>query len=343
MRTIRYFDDFPLFHLKVIKIQECQLIGETHSTTAMCIRKIELKNWWNMLTPKNGHVTGKNFHVRENADICNENTKNTKIQFLSSICEFIAIYHQITRFIQGYVDNEVNLNADKSCKQTCSDYTSTKNFGCAEKTLCKEYSHIDEASIRCKGSIYNCDFVDDDVTVCPVNKITEINWTVLYTKCDRKTLQFVDLQLIWLIFGVIFELQALQKLGTRRYDYVRFTNGKENGKTFGKYDSCLQTAHVMIFKLFSFFIFYLFSFVLIHWTDKITYDYAWILCTGRILDQVVRQVQQLFLFLRWGERTLRSIFQLTWCHIEYQRESVNQKSKENSIPWFSFSYIGKIK
>lgn len=79
-----------------------------------------------------------------------------------------AIYHQITRFIQGYIDNEVNMNAEKSCKQSCSDYTNTKSFDCAEKTLCSEYAHIDEASTRCKGTIYNCDFVDDDVTVCPV-------------------------------------------------------------------------------------------------------------------------------------------------------------------------------
>lgn len=78
-----------------------------------------------------------------------------------------GIYHQITRFIQGYVDNEINLNADKSCSKTCTDYKNTKNYGCAENTLCAE-SYIDEASTRCKGTIYNCDYVDDDLTVCPV-------------------------------------------------------------------------------------------------------------------------------------------------------------------------------
>lgn len=119
--------------------------------------------------------------------------------------KFPSIYHQITRFIQGFVDNEVNLNDEKSCKQTCSDYTSTKSFGCAEKTLCSEYSHIDEASIRCKGTIYNCDFIDDDVTVCP----------------------------------------ALQKLNTRRYDYVRFGNGK----TLGKYGDCLQTVRAATYRM----------------------------------------------------------------------------------------------
>lgn len=34
--------------------------------------------------------------------------------------------------------------------------------------MCAEYAHIDQASTRCKGTIYNCDYVDDDLTVCPV-------------------------------------------------------------------------------------------------------------------------------------------------------------------------------
>lgn len=146
-----------------------------------------------------------------------------KITFITSIFhnQFVAIYHQITRFIQGYVDNEVNMNEDKSCKQTCSDYTNARSFGCAEKTMCSDYGHIDEASIRCKGTIYNCDFVDDGVTVCPViNALARSNLAYFIVDC--------------------FSYQALQKLNTRRYDYVHFGNGK----TFGKYGDCLQTARV---------------------------------------------------------------------------------------------------
>lgn len=94
----------------------------------------------------------------------NRKKKQTKYYFNY----FTAIYHQITRFIQGYIDNEINLNADQSCKQSCSDYTNTKNFGCAEKTICAEYAHIDQSSTRCKGTIYNCESIDDDLTFCPV-------------------------------------------------------------------------------------------------------------------------------------------------------------------------------
>lgn len=38
-------------------------------------------------------------------------------------------------------------------------------------------------------------------------------------------------------------MQSSQKLHTRRYDYVRYSNGK----TFGKFDACLQSAKVRLF------------------------------------------------------------------------------------------------
>lgn len=77
-------------------------------------------------------------------------------------------YHQITRFIQGYVDNEVNLNQDDSCKATCSDYKQTRNYKCDADTLCADQI-IDHASTKCNGTVLNCEFIDEDVTVCPVN------------------------------------------------------------------------------------------------------------------------------------------------------------------------------
>lgn len=79
------------------------------------------------------------------------------------------------------MDNEINLNADKSCTKTCSDYKNTKNYGCAEDTLCAE-SHIDEASLRCKGTVYDCDYVDDDLAVCPVTiTVLSLSCTLAHT------------------------------------------------------------------------------------------------------------------------------------------------------------------
>lgn len=78
----------------------------------------------------------------------------------------VANYHQITRFIQGYVDNEVNLNAEKSCSHSCTDFRQTSNFGCQSKTVCAE-QHIDALATRCNGTIYNCGKMENDLTICP--------------------------------------------------------------------------------------------------------------------------------------------------------------------------------
>lgn len=89
------------------------------------------------------------------------------ITFICSSFLFSAIYYQITRFIQGYVDNEINLNPDESCKRTCSDYSRTQSYGCHPDTLCGQ-THIDPVSSRCNGTVYDCDFVDEDLTACAV-------------------------------------------------------------------------------------------------------------------------------------------------------------------------------
>lgn len=77
-------------------------------------------------------------------------------------------YHQITRFVQGYIDNEINLNPDDSCKSTCSDYKETKNYQCGGGTLCAD-AIVEHSSTKCNGTILNCEFIDDDLTVCPVS------------------------------------------------------------------------------------------------------------------------------------------------------------------------------
>lgn len=78
-----------------------------------------------------------------------------------------ATYYQITRFIQGYVDNEVNIDPEASCSGTCADFTRTRSYDCQSGTLCGE-QHIDRVSTRCNGTVLNCDYVDGDLSACPV-------------------------------------------------------------------------------------------------------------------------------------------------------------------------------
>lgn len=75
-------------------------------------------------------------------------------------------YTQLTNFIQGYVDNEINLNPYGSCAPYCSDYKSTKNYDCNEKTLCAA-NYYDKNKTRCHGMIRDCDYFDSTFTYCP--------------------------------------------------------------------------------------------------------------------------------------------------------------------------------
>lgn len=68
---------------------------------------------------------------------------------------------KLTRLVQGYVDNEVNLNVWDTCRFTCSDYTRTMNYGCHEDTLCNKQKSVRQ----CKGDIYDCQHISNDATI----------------------------------------------------------------------------------------------------------------------------------------------------------------------------------
>lgn len=76
-------------------------------------------------------------------------------------------YEEVTNFLNGYLDNEVNLNDQQTCQNTCEDYRLTENFGCFEGTYCAqkpEGSERDRAV--CKGKIVNCEFLGADLNIC---------------------------------------------------------------------------------------------------------------------------------------------------------------------------------
>lgn len=84
-----------------------------------------------------------------------------------------GVTHEITNFLQGYIDAEVNLNADGSCALTCGDYQSTKHYACNLGTLCSELKPENRALIGCKGKVRGCHNLDDSISVCPaVSQIT---------------------------------------------------------------------------------------------------------------------------------------------------------------------------
>lgn len=79
----------------------------------------------------------------------------------------VGTYEEVINFLQGYVDNEVNLNEEATCRNTCSDYTATKNHFCYEGTYCgqkPEGAERDRA--RCNGRVVDCQFLGSDLNMC---------------------------------------------------------------------------------------------------------------------------------------------------------------------------------
>lgn len=67
--------------------------------------------------------------------------------------------------MQGYIDNEINLNADRSCSGTCSDVKIGRNVGCDNDTIC---AHDNFRRTRCGGVIFDCDVMRSSGAACLV-------------------------------------------------------------------------------------------------------------------------------------------------------------------------------
>lgn len=73
---------------------------------------------------------------------------------------------QLTNFLQGYIDNEINMNSNGSCSMHCRDYRSTWNYGCNKKTICAT-NYFDLNKTRCDGFIRDCDYFGASFDYCP--------------------------------------------------------------------------------------------------------------------------------------------------------------------------------
>ncbi|XP_017485333.1 PREDICTED: uncharacterized protein LOC108373907 isoform X2 [Rhagoletis zephyria] len=72
-------------------------------------------------------------------------------------------YDEVTRLLQGYIENEVDLNKEETCRETCDFYQSTRSEGCFKDLYCARQP-------RCSGKLYHCTFVDSDMWVCPASR-----------------------------------------------------------------------------------------------------------------------------------------------------------------------------
>lgn len=101
---------------------------------------------------------------------------------LSCVGKHLApgVSHEITNFLTGYIDAEVNLNAEGSCALTCGDYQNTKHFTCNSDTLCAGLRPEKRSLIGCKGRVRGCHALDDSISVCPAVKDTLFQRTHTY-------------------------------------------------------------------------------------------------------------------------------------------------------------------
>ncbi|KAI5639122.1 hypothetical protein NE865_08322 [Phthorimaea operculella] len=72
-------------------------------------------------------------------------------------------YAQVTRLLQGYIENEVDMNADGTCRDNCAYYTLATNHGCFKDQYCSKQK-------TCRGRILNCQYIDSDMWICPAGR-----------------------------------------------------------------------------------------------------------------------------------------------------------------------------
>lgn len=71
---------------------------------------------------------------------------------------------QITKLLQGHIENEADLNRERSCLYTCSNYQYVKSdFGCTEDSVCNRQT-------KCQGKLVSCQSFNDDMWICPAQK-----------------------------------------------------------------------------------------------------------------------------------------------------------------------------
>ena len=68
-------------------------------------------------------------------------------------------YDEVTRLLQGYIENEIDMNRDQTCRYECSDYENAKSEGCYKDEFCARQP-------RCSGKLHDCQYQASELDVC---------------------------------------------------------------------------------------------------------------------------------------------------------------------------------
>lgn len=75
-------------------------------------------------------------------------------------------HEMITGFLQGFIENEINMNREQTCKNTCEEYRLTRQWGCHNDTLCGVPLKNQRIN-KCRGTLRDCEFIGSDLEICP--------------------------------------------------------------------------------------------------------------------------------------------------------------------------------
>lgn len=80
-------------------------------------------------------------------------------------------YTEVTKVLQGFLVNEVDLNKEVTCREDCPFYKYTKQYTCYKDNYCAKQP-------RCNGNVVGCEFVDSDMWVCqaPSSSTRRYDW-----------------------------------------------------------------------------------------------------------------------------------------------------------------------
>lgn len=93
----------------------------------------------------------------------------------------IGTYEEVTNFMQGVVENEVNMNKENDCKNSCPDYKVAENHVCFNGTYCAQQPEGGERDRSvCRGKIVDCEFIGSDLNVCKSVVSRQLHWCYGY-------------------------------------------------------------------------------------------------------------------------------------------------------------------
>ncbi|XP_017880889.1 uncharacterized protein LOC108625401 isoform X3 [Ceratina calcarata] len=87
-------------------------------------------------------------------------------------------YTTLRQLFQGYIVNEVDLNADATCRENCAYYEYTKVYGCYKDQFCSQQR-------KCNGRVLKCEYVDSDMWICPSAKNSDRRYEYIEYESGR--------------------------------------------------------------------------------------------------------------------------------------------------------------